>query len=159
LSIKWAPWKRVLITRTIAIVPAMVVAILTSKSLDVLDEWLNVLQSVQLPFALIPVLLFTMDRSLIGQFTNQLWLTVICWIIAIIVMVTNVMLIISFTVSDDFPSSLKNPLFYTFLALLGASYFSFIGYMIGWKHLDKWWQRIRGTRETNPTSADGASIQ
>ena len=52
-------WQRVAITRSVAIAPTFLVALLyagrASNALDVLTEWLNVLQSVQLPFALIPV--------------------------------------------------------------------------------------------------------
>ncbi|MFS8001889.1 putative NRAMP family protein [Helianthus anomalus] len=48
---------RALITRSCAIVPTMLVALVFVKSeasLDVLDEWLNVLQSLEIPFALNP---------------------------------------------------------------------------------------------------------
>lgn len=54
IQLKLSPWKRVFITRCAAIVPAIIVAIAAQESLDTLDEWLNVLQSVQLPFALVP---------------------------------------------------------------------------------------------------------
>lgn len=54
IQFKMAPWKRVLITRSVAIVPAIAVAVSATDSMDVLNEWLNVLQSIQLPFALIP---------------------------------------------------------------------------------------------------------
>lgn len=59
LDIRFSAWLRVTITRSIAILPTLFVALIYRKSegneLDVLNEWLNVLNSVQLPFALIPV--------------------------------------------------------------------------------------------------------
>lgn len=59
LDLHIAQWQRVAITRSVAIAPTFLVALLyvnrASNALDVLTEWHNVLQSVQLPFALIPV--------------------------------------------------------------------------------------------------------
>ena len=52
-------WQRVAVTRSVAIAPTFLVALLyagkADNTLDVMTEWLNVLQSIQLPFALIPV--------------------------------------------------------------------------------------------------------
>jgi len=53
-------WKRVLITRSVAILPALVVVFM--HNLDQVDTYLNILQSVQLPFAIIPLLKFTSDE-------------------------------------------------------------------------------------------------
>lgn len=59
LDLRIKQWQRVAVTRSVAIVPTLSVALLyrshKSNALDVLTQWLNVLQSVQLPFALIPV--------------------------------------------------------------------------------------------------------
>ena len=59
LDIRMSLWVRITVTRLIAILPTLVVAITYRNSkgteLDVLNEWLNVLNSVQLPFALVPV--------------------------------------------------------------------------------------------------------
>jgi len=48
---------RVVITRTVALAPTLLVALLANapNQLDVLNQWLNILQSIQLPFAIIPV--------------------------------------------------------------------------------------------------------
>ena len=54
-----SPWKRVTLTRAVAIAPTLLVALRyrhRGTELDSLNEWINVLQSVQLPFALLPVL-------------------------------------------------------------------------------------------------------
>ncbi|ESO86784.1 hypothetical protein LOTGIDRAFT_128586, partial [Lottia gigantea] len=70
LNIKWAKWKRVLLTRTIAILPTIVVATAATDHLDDMSSWLNVLQSVQLPFALLPILHFTSNHRIMGDFEN-----------------------------------------------------------------------------------------
>ena len=46
LGLKWAKWKRVLLTRSIAMVPCVILAIIASKKLDLLDELINVEQSI-----------------------------------------------------------------------------------------------------------------
>ena len=46
LNIKWAKWKRLLLTRSIAIVPCIIIAILARNSLDYLDDYINVEQSL-----------------------------------------------------------------------------------------------------------------
>ena len=50
-------WARVLVTRSVALAPTLLVALLANapNQLDVLNQWLNILQSIQLPFAIIPV--------------------------------------------------------------------------------------------------------
>ena len=50
-------WSRVLVTRSFALAPTLVVALLAGapNQLDILNQWLNILQSIQLPFAIIPV--------------------------------------------------------------------------------------------------------
>lgn len=52
-----APWKRIVLTRSVALAPTLLVALLAGSpnKLDVLNQWLNVLQSIQLPFAIVPV--------------------------------------------------------------------------------------------------------
>ena len=55
LDLHVSQFARIAITRSVAIAPTLVVALLSGGQLDKLNEWLNVLQSIQLPFALIPV--------------------------------------------------------------------------------------------------------
>ena len=56
-SAQVSPWLRILITRSVALVPTLLVVFITSEpnKLDVLNQWLNILQSVQLVFAVLPV--------------------------------------------------------------------------------------------------------
>lgn len=81
LDIRIPAWKRVALTRSVALVPAVIVALISQhhqfKS-DRFNELLNVLQSVQLPFALLPLLAFTKSKRLMGSlFANSRWLAAV----------------------------------------------------------------------------------
>ncbi|KAF1784679.1 HAD-like domain [Phytophthora cactorum] len=80
LDLRIATWKRVAITRTMALGPALVVALLTEYDgfhSDIVSQMINVMQSVQLPFALVPLLTFTTNKRLMGQsFVYNRWITV-----------------------------------------------------------------------------------
>lgn len=71
LNLRVKKWIRVLVTRLVAIVPTVIVALAFDSSeneLDNLSEWLNVLQSIQLPFALIPLLCLVSNTRVMGVF-------------------------------------------------------------------------------------------
>eukprot|EP01137_Pigoraptor_chileana_P031561 Opistho-2@19556 len=128
LNLTIVPWKRVLLTRSVAIVPAIIVATVTQNSSEVLSkmgEWLNILQSVQLPFAVIPVLVATSSTALMGGFRIGRKLESFCWAAAVLVMGTNFFLIEQFA-SDNLPHA---PYVYIVLSLLAIFYVSFIVYL------------------------------
>ena len=95
LHFKMRPALRRFITRAIAIVPASAVIIFRgdrgSYELLILSQ---VILSMQLPFAIIPLIKFTSDRELMGSFVNRGWVKVLSWISAIFIIVLNVRLII-----------------------------------------------------------------
>lgn len=71
LNLRIKKWLRALITRSFAIVPTIIVALVFDTSdaaLDVLNEWLNILQSVQIPFAVIPLLCLVSKEHVMGVF-------------------------------------------------------------------------------------------
>ncbi len=90
VNIRLKPWLRRLITRLVAIVPALVVAVLAGErgtsELLVLSQ---VILSLQLSFAVVPLVLFTSDTAKMGQFVNPAWLRVLAWSVAIIIIVLN----------------------------------------------------------------------
>jgi manganese transport protein len=94
LNIRVKPWVRRLITRALAIVPAIGVIWFygegSATSLLVLSQ---VILSVQLSFAVIPLVMFTSDRKKMGEFVNSTWLKVLAWVIAIVIAVLNAYLI------------------------------------------------------------------
>lgn len=101
LNIQWPKWKRVLLTRSIAIVPTIVVALLATKDLDLMNNWLNVLQSIQLPFALLPILHCTNSERIMGDFKNGRVMKLVVWCLAVLVMIINFYLVILFVGSGD----------------------------------------------------------
>ncbi|XP_062566389.1 metal transporter nramp1 homolog [Saccostrea cucullata] len=101
IQIKWAKWKRVLLTRSIAMGPTIAVALLATNDLDMMNNWLNVLQSVQLPFALLPVLHFTSSERIMKEFKNGKAMKAIVWLLAVLVMGINFFLVIVFVGSDQ----------------------------------------------------------
>lgn len=71
LNLQLKKWLRSVITRSCAIVPTIVIAIIFNRSedsLDVLNEWLNVLQGMQIPFAIIPLLTLVSNEKIMGGF-------------------------------------------------------------------------------------------
>lgn len=69
LRLRVSPWIQVAITRSIAIFPSLIVAF--NDSIDSLDGWINILQAIQLPFALIPLLKFTSSSNIMNEFKNH----------------------------------------------------------------------------------------
>lgn len=95
LNIRIPAWLRRLVTRLIAIIPAVIVtAIAGEHGTEELLILSQVLLSLQLPFAVIPLIMFTSDKKSMGDFANKLWLKIISWIIAGVIVILNVYLII-----------------------------------------------------------------
>ena len=97
LNIRLAPWLRRLITRAIAIVPAAAVTIAYGEkgagSLLILSQ---VILSLQLPFAVVPLILFTADRRKMGTFVAPIWQTVLAVLAAALIISLNMKLIFDF---------------------------------------------------------------
>jgi manganese transport protein len=95
LNIRLRPWLRRLITRLIAIVPAVIVTAISgergSTDLLVLSQ---VILSLQLSFAVIPLVLFTSDRTKMGEFANALWIKILAWSVAVIIAALNAYLLV-----------------------------------------------------------------
>jgi manganese transport protein len=95
LQLRLRPWMRRLITRGLAIVPAVVVAILYGESgtakLLVMSQ---VVLSVQLSFAVFPLVRFTSDRVKMGEFVNPSWLRALSYAVAFFIAALNVWLIV-----------------------------------------------------------------
>ncbi|MRS60170.1 Nramp family divalent metal transporter [Larkinella terrae] len=94
LDIRLKPWLRRLITRLIAIVPALIVTVLYGeKGTSELLVFSQVVLSIQLSFAVVPLVLFTSDKLKMGIFVNPRWLTVLSWAVAGLIIVLNVVLL------------------------------------------------------------------
>jgi len=94
INLRIRPWLRRLVTRLIAIVPAVIVIAMYGDSgttpLIILSQ---VVLSLQLPFAVFPLVMFTGDPHKMGPFANPLWVKVLAWTVAIIIAALNVYLL------------------------------------------------------------------
>ncbi len=95
LSIRLKPWLRRLITRLIAIIPAIIISFFygadgTAKLLI----FSQVVLSMQLSFAVFPLVSFTSDRAKMGEFVNATWLRLLSWTVAIVIAGLNVWLLV-----------------------------------------------------------------
>jgi manganese transport protein len=94
LNIRLRPWLRRLITRLIAIVPAVIVtAIYGASGTAKLLIFSQVVLSLQLSFAVVPLVIFTGDRRKMGEFANPPWLKILAWLVAAVIAVLNVILL------------------------------------------------------------------
>lgn len=95
LNIRIPSWLRRLVTRLIAIIPAVIVtAIYGEKGTTDLLILSQVILSLQLSFAVFPLVKFTSDRTKMGNFVNPLWIKVLAWTAAVIIAVLNVILLV-----------------------------------------------------------------
>ena len=98
LDITLPRWLRRLLTRALAILPAAIVAILYGESgtaqLLILSQ---VVLSLQLSFAVIPLVRFTSDRIKMGEFVNPRWLMLLAWAVAAIIASLNAWLLVQTT--------------------------------------------------------------
>lgn len=91
LELKVPFWLRMLLTRSVALIPAVAVSLLHSdfEAMNTLSQSLNVVQAIQLPFALLPLLHFCGQPQLLGSFVlgpKTLWA---CWLLAISLLSVN----------------------------------------------------------------------
>src|SRR5437763_6228429 len=94
INLRLRPWLRRLITRLLATVPAIVVIWLYGERgtgpLIILSQ---VILSLQLPFAIFPLIVFTSDPRKMGQFANPLWINLTAWAVGIVIAALNVYLL------------------------------------------------------------------
>ena len=89
-----APWLRRLITRAIAIIPAAIVTAVSGESGTAkLLIFSQVILSMQLSFAVFPLVMFTSDKLKMGEFVNPRWMKILAWTVAIVIAALNVWLL------------------------------------------------------------------
>jgi manganese transport protein len=94
LDLRMRPWMRRLITRTLAIIPAVITIYHFGEQSTL---WLLLLSqaiiSMQLPFAVIPLIRFTDDPKRMGEFANRLWVKLLAWTTAAVILALNLWLV------------------------------------------------------------------
>lgn len=94
LNLRIAAWLRRLITRLIAIIPAYIVIVVYGEGqTGALLVFSQVVLSLQLGFAVIPLIHFTSDKKTMGVFANKMWVKVVAWTIATVIISLNVKLV------------------------------------------------------------------
>src|SRR5881296_3647363 len=103
LDIRLKPWLRRLITRSLAIIPAVLVIGFAGegKTTQLLIAS-QVVLSMQLGFAVWPLMRFTDEKAKMGEFANRLWLRILGWATAAIIIVLNVKLLFDTFMPDAF---------------------------------------------------------
>ncbi|KAE8626742.1 hypothetical protein XENTR_v10006729 [Xenopus tropicalis] len=124
LNLKWSRFARVFLTRSIAITPTLLVAIFQDvQHLTGMNDFLNVLQSLQLPFALIPILTFTSLPSVMSEFANGIGWKIAGGILILIVCSINMYFVVVYV------SALGHIAYYVGAAVLSVAYLCFVAYL------------------------------
>ena len=94
LNFRMKPWLRRIITRGLAIIPAMIlISASGGKNTVGLLILSQVVLSLQLPFAIFPLLMFTSDKQRMGEFVNPLWLKIVGFGVVLIISALNIYLL------------------------------------------------------------------
>lgn len=128
LDLHVCPWVRACITRSVALLPtlAFAVAYAGTTQMDVINQLLNVLQSVQLPFALIPVLYMSMRADVMGShFLLKWWVRIPIQIVCGLLLTLNLSLV-AFYLTRITPELLIG----SGVALVCACYSAFVVYLL-----------------------------
>ncbi len=95
LNIRLRPWLRRLITRSLAIVPSVIVILIYGeKGTTELLIFSQVILSMQLPFAIFPLVQFTSDRGKMREFVNPRWVKWLAWVVGILIALLNAWLLV-----------------------------------------------------------------
>eukprot|EP00076_Gallus_gallus_P035545 XP_025001083.1 natural resistance-associated macrophage protein 2 isoform X2 [Gallus gallus] len=124
LNLRWSRFARVLLTRSIAITPTLFVAIFQDvEHLTGMNDFLNVLMSLQLPFALIPVLTFTSLPSVMNDFANGLFWKIGGGAVILLVCSINMYFVVAYVMA------LNHVGLYVGAAILSVIYLAFVAYL------------------------------
>jgi len=137
VDIKLPLWARNLITRSLAIVPSLIVALLAGqKGSTALIILSSAILSFQLPFALVPLMKFTSSRLKMGYFTNSKLVTALLIIVSTLVSLANSYLIYGTLFDKDEGAIWKlgskglRVFLIILVVIVGIVYFSFLGYLV-----------------------------
>ncbi|CAK6443451.1 unnamed protein product [Pipistrellus nathusii] len=125
LNLRWSRFARVILTRSIAIIPTLLVAVFQDvEHLTGMNDFLNVLQSLQLPFALIPILTFTSLRPVMNDFANGIGWKIAGGILVFVICAINMYFVVIYV------QSLGHMVLYVVAAVVSLVYLSFVFYLI-----------------------------
>ncbi|KFO20182.1 Natural resistance-associated macrophage protein 1 [Fukomys damarensis] len=124
LKLRWSRFARVLLTRSCAILPTVLVAVFRDlRDLSDLNDLLNVLQSLLLPFAVLPILTFTSMPAIMQEFANGRLSKVVTSCIMALICAINLFLVVSYL------TRLSHPAYFGLVAVLAAAYLALTAYL------------------------------
>ncbi|WP_093815206.1 Nramp family divalent metal transporter [Streptococcus sp. 45] len=97
LKLRLPQWLIRLVTRLVALAPVLIIALLYGSQESVLDQLIvysQVFLSLALPFSIFPLVYFTSNRKIMGDFVNSKWNTILGYLVAVILTVLNLKLIV-----------------------------------------------------------------
>ncbi len=138
LHLRMTPWLRRALTRSLAIIPAALTIYFAGDSasyqLLILSQ---VILSLQLPFAVIPLLHFTSDRQRMGEFVNAAWVQVAAWLCAALILSLNLWYIFT-EMKDSVGGNSPHRLLALALSLVfAAGFLVLLGYITIWPSLHR----------------------
>jgi manganese transport protein len=151
LNLRLNPWIRRLLTRLVAIVPAvLVIGIMGEGRVDELLVFSQVILSLQLGFAVIPLIHFVSDKSTMGEFAIKSWVKILAWLVASILVFLNANLVFDFAKAFLFgPTSLFIKLLLVFFILF---FFALLLYIIIFP-------MIQSKKKQERTALHGAAVE
>ncbi|KAJ6633261.1 Protein Malvolio [Pseudolycoriella hygida] len=126
LNLQWARWKRVLFTRLIAIVPTFCVAFFSKiEDLTGMNDILNAVMALQLPFAVIPTIAFTSSQFIMGEYANGIGNKIVSCILCVVVILINI-----FFVTDQVINAELHWGWMLLVVIFAVLYISFNAYLV-----------------------------
>ncbi|BES91955.1 Natural resistance-associated macrophage protein [Nesidiocoris tenuis] len=117
LKLTWVRWKRVLLTRSIAVVPSFFVAMFSNMdNFSNLNDLMNALMSIQLPFAVLPAIAFSSNPRIVGEFANGKTQKIISVLTFLLIFAGNTILVVQYV------EDIESPWILTFFGLYFAIY-------------------------------------
>ena len=127
LNLQWKKWQRVLLTRSVAILPTFFVAYYQEiKNLSGMNDLLNCLMALMIPFALIPTIAFSSNPKIMHSFASGTLSKVFSLALSLLVIGINIFFVFQYVVSLGFTSWY----FILFIVILGLLYLLFCGYLV-----------------------------
>ena len=145
LNFRMRPWLRRLITRMLAIIPAAItIYVAGEKGTYQLLIFSQVVLSMQLPFAVIPLIQFTSDRRRMGSFANAGWLRWLAWAIAAVIVALNIRLVVEGVSVWLAAAGAWKPLVWVAVLVGGAGLILLLGWVTLEPAIARWVRRFGG---------------
>ncbi|KAK7573918.1 hypothetical protein V9T40_011109 [Parthenolecanium corni] len=107
LNLQWTRWKRVAFTRLVAILPTFCIAYYSNiDHLSNMNDILNAVMSLQLPFAIIPVVAFTSNSHIMGDFVNGIATIIVALLLSAVIIIINLYFVIHTIINTSWELSI-----------------------------------------------------